>query len=132
MKKELIVPSALSSIKIVENFVDEIAECLLLSTDEYGNILLSVVEGVSNGILHGNKKNVDKNVHVIANYDKSILKISIKDEGKGFDFDKIPNPTDIENIEKPNGRGIFLMKYLSDELVFKEKGTIVILKFKIK
>lgn len=132
MRKELIVPSAVSSIKIVENFVSEIAEYLSLVADKHGNILLSIVEGVSNAIVHGNKSDVNKNVHIIANYDKNILKIKIKDRGKGFDFERIPDPTDIENIEKPNGRGIFLMKYLSDELTFKEKGTIVILKFKIK
>lgn len=133
MEKELIISSAVENIKIVEKFVNEIAEKLsFIATDRYGNILLSVVEGVNNAIIHGNKKEIEKKVYINAYCDENILQIIIKDEGKGFDFEKIPNPTDIENIEKPHGRGIFLMKYLSKELIFRENGTIVILKFDIK
>jgi serine/threonine-protein kinase RsbW len=53
----------------------------------------------------------------------------VEDEGDGFDYHNLPDPTAPENIEKPGGRGIFLMKHLSDEVEFKEGGRIVELSF---
>ena len=59
------------------------------------------------------------------------LKVLIEDQGNGFDHMNIPDPTAPENIEKINGRGIFLMERLSDEILYLEEGRIVELKFKI-
>ena len=59
------------------------------------------------------------------------LKISIKDEGKGFDYAHVPDPTAPENLEKINGRGIFLMSRLSDDISFTDNGRVVELKFRI-
>lgn len=55
---------------------------------------------------------------------------SIKDHGPGFDPDAVPDPTEPENILKENGRGIFLMRNLSDDLSFEEKGTRVNIYFR--
>ena len=53
----------------------------------------------------------------------------IKDEGDGFEPDALPDPTDPANIEKPHGRGVFLMQQLSDEIEFEDDGRTVIIKF---
>jgi serine/threonine-protein kinase RsbW len=58
-----------------------------------------------------------------------MIKFVIKDEGQGFNYQNLPDPTAPENIEKPGGRGIFLMKHLSDEVDFKDAGRIVELSF---
>ena len=58
-----------------------------------------------------------------------MIKFVVKDEGKGFNYEQLPDPTSPENLEKPGGRGIFLMKHLSDEVQFKENGRVVELSF---
>jgi serine/threonine-protein kinase RsbW len=55
--------------------------------------------------------------------------VIVKDQGAGFDYENVPDPTLPENIEKPYGRGIFIMKNLSDEVDFEENGRLVKLKF---
>ncbi|MCB0801984.1 MAG: ATP-binding protein, partial [Flavobacteriales bacterium] len=53
----------------------------------------------------------------------------IKDQGEGFDYTNIPDPTHPDNLEKPDGRGIFIMESLSDEVKFQDKGSVVNIKF---
>ena len=60
-----------------------------------------------------------------------MIKFRVEDEGKGFDFHNLPDPTSPENLEKPGGRGIFLMKHLADEVDFSEQGKVVELSFYI-
>jgi serine/threonine-protein kinase RsbW len=55
---------------------------------------------------------------------------TISDEGHGFDYLNLPDPTDPENIEKPSGRGVFLMKHLADQIIFSENGRVVELYFR--
>jgi serine/threonine-protein kinase RsbW len=82
--------------------------------------------------MHGNKLDELKNVTIAFKLDEEKLKIKVDDEGKGFDFKHIPDPTSPENIENVNGRGIFLMRKLSDKIKFSRNGATVELEFKIK
>jgi len=59
------------------------------------------------------------------------LRFTIEDEGPGFDYDNLPDPTAPENIEKPHGRGVFLMKKLADNCLFEDNGRVVILEFAV-
>jgi serine/threonine-protein kinase RsbW len=59
------------------------------------------------------------------------LRFTIEDEGPGFDYDNLPEPTAPENIEKPHGRGVFLMKKLADHCAFEDNGRVVILDFAV-
>ena len=111
--------------------IDDVASEYKLSSEIYGNILVATVEAVNNAILHGNKLDESKNVYVDLQIADQEISICIKDEGFGFDFNNIPDPTAPENIEKPHGRGIFLMKHLVDELKFRDNGSEVVLKFKM-
>jgi len=131
MKKEIKIPSEIENISIIENIIDEISIELSLVTDLYGNIIIGTIEAVTNAIIHGN--NLDKNKYVSVNfiYNKPYLNIKVSDEGSGFMFNNIPDPTQIDNIEKPDGRGVFLMKHLADEVSFDRDGATVNLKFKI-
>jgi serine/threonine-protein kinase RsbW len=131
MNKEIKIPSQIESISLVENMIDEISMELSLVTDLYGNIIIGVIEGVTNAIIHGNSLDKNKYVSVVFNYKEPYLNIKISDEGLGFMYDNIPDPTKIDNIEKPDGRGVFLMKHLADEVSFDRGGATVNLKFKI-
>jgi serine/threonine-protein kinase RsbW len=123
------VPSMAENIRMIESFIDNAKERFHLDDDIYGNIMIAVTEAVNNAIKHGNNNNKTKNVHLSLTLDESVIKFVIRDEGDGFNYDTLPDPTSPENLEKPGGRGIFLMKHLSDEVSFKDKGRTVELSF---
>ncbi len=125
------IPSLADNIRIIESFIDNAKEKFKLNDDIYGNIMISVTESVNNAIKHGNRNEKAKNVSISLMLDDSQLKFRVADEGNGFDYHNLPDPTAPENIEKPGGRGIFLMKHLADEVVFSHNGSVVELTFYI-
>lgn len=123
------IPSLSENIRIIESFIDNAKEKFNLNDDIYGNIMIAVTESVNNAIKHGNNNDNSKNVSLSLSLNENIIKFVIEDEGIGFDFTNLPDPTSPENLEKPGGRGIFLMKHLSDEVSFKDNGRVVELSF---
>jgi len=123
------IPSLAENIRIIESFIDNAKEKYELDDDIYGNIMIAVTEAVNNAIRHGNKDNSSKNVLISLSLEDGMIKFKIQDEGDGFNFHQLPDPTSPENISKPGGRGIFLMKHLSDEVDFKDNGKVVELSF---
>ncbi|MFZ9188307.1 MAG: ATP-binding protein [Algoriphagus sp.] len=123
------IPSLIENIQIIESFIDNAKEDFEINDDLYGNIMISVTECISNAIVHGNQSDSSKMVHLELQLEPGLLRCSIEDEGNGFDFNQLPDPTDPENIEKVGGRGIFLMKHLSDEVKFEEGGKKIVLSF---
>ena len=113
----------------MESFIDNAKEKFSLNDDIYGNIMIAVTESVNNAIVHGNRKDSSKNVTLQLKVDDNILNFTITDEGEGFNFNQLPDPTSPENLDKPGGRGIFLMKHLCDEVSFQDEGRAVILTF---
>lgn len=125
------IPSLSENIRMIESFIDNAKEKFHLNDDIYGNIMIAVTEAVNNAIRHGNKSESTKNVTLALSLEEGLIKFKIEDEGNGFDYQNLPDPTSPENLEKPGGRGIFLMKHLSDEVDFKESGRVVELSFYI-
>jgi serine/threonine-protein kinase RsbW len=123
------VPSISENIRMIESFIDNAKEKFELDDDIYGNIMIAITEAVNNAIKHGNRSDSSKNVSLSLSLDDSRIKFRVEDEGHGFDYANLPDPTAPENLEKPGGRGIFLMKHLSDEVEFMEGGRIVELSF---
>lgn len=117
------------NIAIIERLIDEIREDNAFQEDCYGDVLIAMTEAVNNAIVHGNKLNPHKSVVVEYELRGNDLYFKITDSGAGFDFENVPDPTSPENIEKPNGRGVFLMRQLADECVFEDDGRIVELTF---
>jgi len=129
--KDIEIYSARENLRVVEKVIDEISLELNLSDEIYGNILVATMEATNNAIIHGNQLDPEKTVKVFIEKRKKTLLIRIVDQGKGFDYASVPDPTSPENIEKINGRGIFLMKRLSDDIRFEENGRVVELKFRM-
>ena len=123
------IPSLIDNIQVIESFIDNAKEDFEINDDMYGNIMISVTECISNAIIHGNQSNADKMVHLELQMQQGLLKCCIEDEGSGFDYSNLPDPTEPENIEKLGGRGIFLMRNLSDDVKFEENGKKTILSF---
>ncbi|MCX6330687.1 MAG: ATP-binding protein [Bacteroidia bacterium] len=130
MFKKLDIKSKLSNLGIVENMIDTITQDAGINKDNYGKILVSTMEAVNNAIIHGNKSDENKSVYIEFLLKNNIVQITITDQGNGFKPDKVPDPTKPENIEAINGRGVFLMKKLADEIEFNEKGNSVKMTFK--
>lgn len=128
--KEINFPSRVENLTLVEKMIDKVCEEFKVNEDHYGNILIALTEAVNNAIMHGNKQDPTKNITLsFENKDHNLFFV-VEDEGEGFDFQHLPDPTDPANLEKPNGRGVFLMKNLADEVSFSRNGTRVELKFR--
>ncbi len=126
------IGSDLKNLSEVESLIDRVCEDLKLNEDNYGNILIAVTEAVNNAIVHGNNSVEEKLVKLtVENVDEQVVFV-VEDEGDGFDFNDLPDPTAPENIEKPDGRGIFLMKNLADEVDFDLNGSKVSITFAAK
>jgi serine/threonine-protein kinase RsbW len=123
------IPAISENIRMIESFIDNSKEKFHLDEDLYGNIMIAVTEAVNNAIKHGNKSNSEKNVTISLTLTDSQIKFKVEDQGPGFDYHNLPDPTAPENLEKPSGRGIFLMKHLADEVAFLDEGRAVELSF---
>ncbi len=132
MRKELKIFSKADELRKVEKFVDEVSSELSLNDEVYGNLLIATLEAANNAIVHGNKNEESKVVDIWLMKEKSCIVLSVRDYGSGFDYKNIPDPTSPENIEKINGRGVFLMQKLSDNIEFSENGSLVKLTFTLK
>lgn len=123
------IPSMPENIRIVESFIDNAKEKFHITDDLYGNIMVAVTESVNNAIKHGNSSDKNKFVNISLFIEPKLLKFVVEDQGAGFDPNTLPDPTLPENISKPDGRGIFLMRNLCDDLVFSNDGRMVEMKF---
>ncbi|TCN72160.1 ATP-binding protein [Acetobacteroides hydrogenigenes] len=94
-------------------------------------IIVSSLEAITNSIYHGNCCNVQKKVQFGLERRSDRVVVIVEDEGDGFDYAKLPDPTTPDNIENPDGRGVFLMMKLSDYIEFNKKGNRVQLYFNI-
>lgn len=88
-------------------------------------IRLALEEGLNNAIKHGNRLDRTKLIEVTYEVDSRRTSITITDQGLGFEPAKVPDPTADENLEKPCGRGIMLMRAYMDEVRFNERGNQV-------
>ncbi|HLG04342.1 MAG TPA: ATP-binding protein [Bacteroidia bacterium] len=131
-EQKISFPSVADNIGLVEKLVNEICGAYHISEDHYGNILVAVTEAVNNAIQHGNKLDPGKKVNLSFTANTTILSFEVTDQGEGFDFDTLPDPTNPENLEKPNGRGVFLMRHLADNVVFSDSGRTVQLDFTLQ
>jgi serine/threonine-protein kinase RsbW len=130
MRKRLKIESRQASLRLVENAIDDATLELGISQDSYGKILVSALEAVNNAMLHGNKMDPEKIIRFEMDFRDEELKIIVGDEGIGFRPQDVPDPTLPQNIESCNGRGVYLMSHLADEIKYSKKGNVVTMTFK--
>jgi serine/threonine-protein kinase RsbW len=128
--ESITINSDIEKLKVVETLVDKLSKKLGVSDEVYGKILISTVEAVNNAILHGNKGDISKIVTVNISADGNVLDITVTDEGEGFEYGNLPDPTDPKNIENLHGRGVFLMRRLADSIEYNASGNEVKMRFK--
>jgi serine/threonine-protein kinase RsbW len=125
------LPSKQESIVLLENLIEDIANKYQVSEDTFANMMTCLNEVAMNAIVHGNKNDPNKTVIVNAEVDAKRAIWTITDEGEGFDYNHLPDPTAEENLEKLTGRGVFIVKHLADQCIFNAKGNEVELHFKL-
>jgi serine/threonine-protein kinase RsbW len=84
---------------------------------------LALQEAFINAVRHGNQMDPDKEVKIEYLVDSEKFEISVTDEGDGFDPEAVPDPRCEENLYKPNGRGLLLMRAYMDVVEYNEKGN---------
>jgi serine/threonine-protein kinase RsbW len=115
---EIRIGSALEYLDLVQALTDSVTDFMGFDDDTAHWIGMSVRESVTNAIQHGNKLDQSKRVDICFEVAPDYLDISVKDQGSGFQIEKLPNPLDPENLLKPSGRGIFYIRSFMDEVEF--------------
>ena len=117
-----------SEVAAISPFVDRLMvlfrKCGCVSQGE-SDVEIALREALANAIIHGNHENPRKHVYVRCHCKPDEVSIAVKDEGRGFELNKIADPTAPENTGAVHGRGIYLMKALMDEVRFEEGGVVV-------
>lgn len=127
--KILIINSEIKELATVKQFVNELFIENNIAQKYFNKVFLCLSEAVVNSIEHGNKKDSCKKVSIYANYATNIVTLKISDEGKGFNLNKIVDPTNQENIRKESGRGIHIIKSLSEQVKYNHQENSI--QFKI-
>ncbi|MDD3875237.1 MAG: ATP-binding protein [Bacteroidales bacterium] len=121
-----------SNIHLVENYIEKICDHYNINNTYFAHILTSVTEAVENAIFHGNKNNPSLKVQINFSIKPEGYSFIIKDQGNGFNLASVPDATDPEaDFSKTEGRGIFIMKSLADDVKFLNNGSAVELIFKL-
>lgn len=115
-RETLTIFSDPNNIVAVDEWAERIAEEMGFDETERDDIAISVTEAVNNAIVHGNHADPQKRVIIELYQEDGELRVSVLDEGRGFDLGKVPDPTIPKNLMKPFGRGIHIIRRLMDEV----------------
>ncbi len=127
-KFEMTIRSSLEEIEAVEKMAERAADKMKFSEEERDSLAIAVTEAVNNAIIHGNKQDRRKRVNLRFDFEGEKLIVKIRDQGTGFNPDKISDPLAPENLLKESGRGVFILSTLMDEVKFNfDKGTEITL-----
>jgi serine/threonine-protein kinase RsbW len=118
-------PSEVAAISsFVDNFILMLTQLRCVSGSE-GDVEIAVREALNNAVVHGNHEDRRKYVRITCRCEPDAVCITVGDEGRGFDVNKIPDPTTQGTISSTHGRGIYLMRAFMDEVRFEGGGSLV-------
>jgi|SRR5579862_1234955 len=124
---EVTIPSSTAEgQKIQERIIQRLEEIDFPARGVFG-VRLALEEALVNAIKHGNRLDPSKQVHVVCQISSEKVRIVIEDEGTGFRLQDVPDPTEDENLDKPGGRGIMLMRAFLSVVEYNERGNRVTL-----
>lgn len=118
-----------TDLEVVEEAVDLLARHCLASglpphTARF-NFRVVLAEALANAIIYGNRMDPEKSVDVRVVVSRSGLTVHVCDQGDGFDPSGVPDPTEPDRLERDDGRGLFLIRNLVDEVRFNERGNTI-------
>ena len=111
---------------LINRILDELQPLGFTDKERFG-IRLSLEEAMVNAVKHGNRQDSSKTVQIRYQITPKQFQIEIKDQGRGFDPEGVPDPLNPENLERPGGRGVFLMRHYMSWVHYNETGNCVTL-----
>jgi len=132
MHKNITISSNLKNIKGVVSEVIELLKSKKADESDIFDIRLSLEETLINAMKYGNKLDAKLPVSLDISCEDNLFSMSIEDQGSGFDYKSVPDPTKEENMLRTRGRGVFLIKHLMDKVEFNKKGNCVTMVKKLK
>ena len=130
----IIIPSTTDYLAEVDRYIEERMSQSNIDESIMTDIAISVSELVNNAIIHGNGRDESKNVEIRFSITKAEIKISVEDQGKGFNLEELDDPIDDSNLLKEVGRGLFIVKSFVDDVKVSATvsgGTLVAITKKI-
>jgi serine/threonine-protein kinase RsbW len=122
---DVVIPSDVAEARLIQDQIEQLLQtCLAHEKDVFG-IRLALEEALVNAIKHGNQMDRSKRVFVSYRLEGNRFEIVIRDEGGGFDPEDVPDPTAVENLERPCGRGLMLMRHYMTEVSYSQGGNVV-------
>jgi serine/threonine-protein kinase RsbW len=125
----LTITSNPNNILQVEHYLKQLD--FAVDAEKYADILISLTEAVNNAIIHGNKNDETKKVHIYAHRKENGVAFCVTDEGSGFNPNRVADPTCQDKLECCGGRGVYIMKALSDDICFRQEGREVEMYFRL-
>ena len=111
----------------IQERIINVLESQSYSDHDLFGVRLALEEALVNAIKHGNGMDPDKQVHIDCRFEVDRVRIVIEDEGGGFDVEAVPDPTSDENLDKPGGRGIMLMRSFMSTIEYNDSGNRLVL-----
>lgn len=127
----LVLSSGFDELHRIEPYLKEIREKVEMDDEQFGRVMLTLSEAVTNAILHGNRQDPEKEVTVASRHTGNTLTITVQDEGEGFDPEKLSDPLKEENLLNEGGRGVFLIKQYADRVSYSRNGTRLTISFEM-
>ena len=124
---DLVIASDPEDARRVQDEIEMALKANQFSEKEIFGIRLALEEALVNAIKHGNNLDKSKKVHIAYGVDEQRFDIRICDEGPGFDPQDVPDPTAVENLERPCGRGLMLMRHYMNKVSFEPSGNAVLM-----
>jgi serine/threonine-protein kinase RsbW len=121
------IPSELDAAERIQDRIIALLEQEGFPARDVFGMRLALEEAIVNAIKHGNRMDPEKSVRIRCEVDPARIYVEVEDQGPGFDPSDIPDPTAVENLEKPGGRGIMLMRAFMTRVEYVGKGNQVVL-----
>ena len=122
---DVVIPSDPAEARRVQEAIEQLLRAHHATEKDIFGIRLALEEALVNAIKHGNQMDRSKKVAIVSRVEAERFEIHITDEGNGFDPVDVPDPTAVENIERPCGRGLMLMRHYMTEVRFNDRGNAV-------
>jgi serine/threonine-protein kinase RsbW len=124
---KIVIPSDPAESRQVQEEIEQLLRSFEYTERDIFSIKLALEEALVNAIKHGNQMDRNKNVHVHYRVNRDRFDVHITDEGPGFDPYDVPDPTAVENLERPSGRGLMLMRHYMSEVSYSASGNTVVM-----
>jgi len=122
---DVTIPSDTAEARRVQEAIEAQLSARQFTDKEIFSVRLALEEALVNAIKHGNQMDRSKKVHVSYRFHQERFEIHIRDEGTGFDPTDVPDPTAVENLDRPCGRGLMLMRHYMTEVHYNDRGNTV-------